>query len=256
MEIDLSACGQRIYQIRKKHHCSMARFAKLLGNTSASTINNWEKGNNLPKTARLEQLALLGNTTVNWLLYGDFNQYVYDLLRSLKQEQLLTKEQLIHLGCILKKKQVSYSQDLVILSTAKELFPEAFQPNYPESYSSADNQAMVAESFMFYEIETHDNYRLRLLPLIEESLATSSENIITDLLEQFLLFLTTYRLEKKTYTHIVNLLSLLVTSSSLPKKRQPSDSSFDLEKHISSDSQKTEIQWNEFFKVFFEKNPS
>ncbi|WP_143344114.1 helix-turn-helix transcriptional regulator, partial [Enterococcus faecium] len=79
MEINLFEAGNRIKQIREKHGYTMADLGKLVDANSPSTINNWEKGNNLPNRKRLEKIALLGGTSVEWIKYGDFSDYVYRL---------------------------------------------------------------------------------------------------------------------------------------------------------------------------------
>lgn len=105
LKIDLKATGNRIKEIRKQHNYSMAAFANLVGNSSASTVNNWEKGNNLPKQARLEKIAILGNTTADWLRYGDFNDYIKQLLAKASLKKELTEEQLEQLMADLKNKK-------------------------------------------------------------------------------------------------------------------------------------------------------
>lgn len=232
----------------------MARFGKLLGNTSASTINNWEKGNNLPKKGRLEQIALLGNTNVSWLLYGEFDQYVYDLLFSLKQKELLTPEQLVRLCDYLKKKEISYSQELAILTTANVLFPEAFQANYPETFTSNKNQAIVAESFTLYEIETQINYRTRLLPLLETALTKKTQATPSiDLIEQFLLFLNVFELD---YSYLAELLSLLATACSAQKETSQLKDPLDSKNSSHSTSLKVKEQWDQLFTHLVNPPPS
>ncbi|MGC3599010.1 helix-turn-helix domain-containing protein, partial [Enterococcus faecium] len=47
-----------------------------------STVNNWERGINLPKTETLHQIAEIGHVTNEYLLYGDQeNQYILEMLQ-------------------------------------------------------------------------------------------------------------------------------------------------------------------------------
>lgn len=71
MDIDKKEVGMRIRAIRLSLGLSMAKFAKSLGGTSRSTINNWERGINLPRIGTLGIVAEVGNTTIEYLLYGD-----------------------------------------------------------------------------------------------------------------------------------------------------------------------------------------
>jgi transcriptional regulator with XRE-family HTH domain len=88
MEINLFEAGNRIKQIREKHGYTMADLGKLVDANSPSTINNWEKGNNLPNRKRLEKIALLGGTSVEWIKYGDFSDYVYRLTQNIEEKIL------------------------------------------------------------------------------------------------------------------------------------------------------------------------
>ncbi|MCB4409870.1 protein of unknown function [Latilactobacillus sakei] len=83
MELNLEEIGQRIANIRKNSNYTMGEFGKLLGGVNKSAVNNWEKGRNLPEQKRLEQIALLGRTTVKNILYGDFQTYVENILVNL-----------------------------------------------------------------------------------------------------------------------------------------------------------------------------
>lgn len=195
MEIDLLAAGQRIKQIRKKHNYSMATFAKLVGNSSASTVNNWEKGNNLPNRERLEKIAILGNTTVNWIRYGSFSDYLTQLLNTANLNQPLTRQQFQKLIDLLQKKQISYTQDLDILYFAKQQFPFLFETEYP-AFNGKEALDIIAENTSIYSIEKNNDYRKKLLPLLE-TLYHNQMNwqINLNLIEKLLTFLLTQNTE-------------------------------------------------------------
>lgn len=81
MEINKKEVGQRIRNLRNSMDLSMDKFGKLIGDLPRSTVNNWERGINLPKQDTLNRIAEVGNTTNEYLLYGDQeNQYILDLL--------------------------------------------------------------------------------------------------------------------------------------------------------------------------------
>ncbi|WP_348922716.1 helix-turn-helix domain-containing protein [Enterococcus rotai] len=174
MEINLKAVGLRIKQIRKQHNYSMARFANLVGNSSASTVNNWEKGNNLPKQDRLEKIAILGSTTADWIRYGDFENYVTQLLNEANLPHELSIEQLQQLILTLKKQKITYTQDLKILTTASNLFPVYFEKNYPFDLSKP-HALLISEDSTTYSIEQNDRYRTGFLPMIEALLHDSDQ---------------------------------------------------------------------------------
>lgn len=82
MEIDKQAVGNRIRQIRQELKLSMEKFGKLIGDLPRSTVNNWERGINLPKTETLHQIAEIGHVTNEYLLYGtQENQYILEMLQ-------------------------------------------------------------------------------------------------------------------------------------------------------------------------------
>lgn len=171
MNIDLIASGYRIKSIRNQHSYTMMGFAKLLGISSASTINNWEKGNNLPKPERLEKIALLGNTTVEWIKYGEFKEYVIQLLGTINHENSLNEEELRELIVNLKKKNLTYNNDLKILSCAKKMYPSFFKNSY--SNHLFNNNSMLFEEFLEYSIEQNNHYRSIILPYIQQLLNNS-----------------------------------------------------------------------------------
>lgn len=177
VEIDLKEAGKRIKEIRNQHNYSMALFSNLVGNSSASTVNNWEKGNNLPKQDRLEKIAILGNTTADWIRYGEFTAYVKNLLTEASLRKDLDDEQLEQLVHVLEKQKITYSQDLKILTTANELFPDLFETRYHLDLSEKKT-TLIAEDSTIYRIEQNDHYRSDFLPMIEELLQDSTQKEI------------------------------------------------------------------------------
>lgn len=187
MNIDLIASGHRIKSIRKQHSYTMLGFASLLGISSASTINNWEKGNNLPKPERLEKIALLGNTTVNWIKYGEFKEYVSQLLKTVDYQNSLSENELLKLITELDKKQLTYKNDLKILKCAKKMYPSFFKNSY--SNQRFQNDTMLFEEFLEYTIEQNNHYRTIILPHIQQ-LLNSSKNKKEN--EKIIVFLFNY----------------------------------------------------------------
>lgn len=62
--------GKRINSIRLSLGESMEKFGSRF-NTSKGTVNNWEKGRNLPNKKNLLKIAILGNISLDELLYGN-----------------------------------------------------------------------------------------------------------------------------------------------------------------------------------------
>lgn len=76
VEINKQQVGQRIKQLRTTATISMATLASSIDVASKSTINDWEKGRTLPNPERLTKLATYFHVSVNYLRYGNLNDYV------------------------------------------------------------------------------------------------------------------------------------------------------------------------------------
>src|SRR5262249_28848325 len=64
-----SDIGHRIALLRRRLGLSQVAFARQAG-ISRGALSEYERGNSLPKTARIARIAEAGGTTVDWLLNG------------------------------------------------------------------------------------------------------------------------------------------------------------------------------------------
>lgn len=65
--------GKRIHQIRINREESLQAFGKQFSQpTGKNVVSRWENGINVPDIERLMNIAHLGETTVTFLLYGDY----------------------------------------------------------------------------------------------------------------------------------------------------------------------------------------
>ncbi|WP_188205380.1 helix-turn-helix domain-containing protein [Desemzia incerta] len=123
MTLNKKQIANRIRNIReKKLGLTMEEFGKLL-NTSKGAVNNWEKEKSLPNKERLKNIAELGETTIEYILYGSLEDYAKDLLNELEKE---LKED----DSITDKVAASIISDI-----ENRLFPEYFPPNYKDRES-------------------------------------------------------------------------------------------------------------------------
>ena len=79
--------------IRKRKFLTLIEFAKKIG-ASKSSVSDWEQGFRLPPEAALTKIAIMGNTSIDKLLYGIENNEVEELYKSLIK---LPKKELIDL---------------------------------------------------------------------------------------------------------------------------------------------------------------
>ncbi|HGN5216766.1 TPA: XRE family transcriptional regulator [Streptococcus pyogenes] len=92
----------RLKELRLANNLEQIDVAKYLGYKSDSTISKWENGKNLPKGAKLVQLAKLFGTSTDYILHGQQKgttssaiqkteiQQIYDKLHPPRQEKVLT----------------------------------------------------------------------------------------------------------------------------------------------------------------------
>lgn len=76
--INKKQVGRRILAIRKRRNLTLIDFAKKVG-ASKSSVSDWEKGFRLPPEATLTKIAIMGNTSVDKLLYGNGNNEVEEI---------------------------------------------------------------------------------------------------------------------------------------------------------------------------------
>ena len=99
--INKKQVGRRILAIRKRRSLTLIDFAKKIG-ASKSSVSDWEKGFRLPPEAVLTKIAIMGNTSIDKLLYGNGNNEVEELYKSLIK---LPKKELIDLMTRVKEEK-------------------------------------------------------------------------------------------------------------------------------------------------------
>ena len=79
--------------IRKRNYLTLVEFAEKVG-ASKSSVSDWEKGFRLPQEDFLTKIAIMGNTSVDKLLYGNGNnnnevEEIYQRLIKLPEADIL-----------------------------------------------------------------------------------------------------------------------------------------------------------------------
>ncbi|TKK69961.1 XRE family transcriptional regulator, partial [Enterococcus faecalis] len=122
MKITTKQVGARMREARKKKKYTLRYLANKIGLSSGSTISNWELGLNLPNKRYLKKIAKACDTTVDWLLYGDFDRFVRQLLKeNFQNKQLLKPPFFTQLMVRLSEEQLSYHDSLKIMIQAQKL---------------------------------------------------------------------------------------------------------------------------------------
>ena len=86
MEIDKKRVGQRIRSIRQSKGMTMEEFGSLFGATKGN-VSLWEKGSSIPSNERLPLIAKIGDSTVEELLHGCIEEYLYSFFASPDKEE-------------------------------------------------------------------------------------------------------------------------------------------------------------------------
>lgn len=89
--INKKQVGRRIMTIRKRNYLTLIEFAKKIG-ASKSSVSDWEKGFRLPPEDVLTKIAIMGNISVDKLLYGNGNnevEEIYQRIIKLPQADIL-----------------------------------------------------------------------------------------------------------------------------------------------------------------------
>lgn len=68
---NIQEISQRLRELRLGKGLEQTDVADFLGYKSFTTISKWENGKNLPKGGKLAKLAVLFNTTTDYILHGD-----------------------------------------------------------------------------------------------------------------------------------------------------------------------------------------
>ena len=107
--IDNKAVGNRIRSIRLEKGQTMEEFGEQLA-TSKGTVNNWEKGRNLPNKENLKAIAEIGNIIVAELLYGTIDEIVKSGIEDTLANSVITpsKEEYKELFRLVSKELLEY----------------------------------------------------------------------------------------------------------------------------------------------------
>ena len=76
MTLDYQKIGEFIQEKRRQANLTQAELGERLG-ISGQSVSNWERGEALPDTGTLPQLALILNTSVDALLGGGSSAWLY-----------------------------------------------------------------------------------------------------------------------------------------------------------------------------------
>ena len=74
--------GNRIKVVRTDLNLTMDEFAKRIGVSGKSTVNEWEKGRSKPNKNAMKKISEISNVPLEWFYFGDPELYLFNLLNS------------------------------------------------------------------------------------------------------------------------------------------------------------------------------
>lgn len=139
MEIDKRAVGERIKNIRLSEGKNTREFGEIFDPpASDSIVSRWEAGKSLPNAKRLRKISDRSRISVNELLYGSKEKYIYPVVITLLKNKFnidLSKQPEEVYRVIYNIDNYDYDWDETTLySENKEAFDEMFL--YPFEWDS------------------------------------------------------------------------------------------------------------------------
>lgn len=168
--------GRRIKEIRTNLGYSMSQFGELISNSPKTTVNNWERGINLPKEDKLKKIALLGKTTTNEILYGSPEELITKIVLDHFRLQLnpLFIQQII---LFLKRQRIDLYDEMAIIEFIHGIFDSgsfieeessylSYSPviGYDNLYTASEKKNKEIGEPIFYVYMERERNRVHYLP--------------------------------------------------------------------------------------------
>lgn len=161
--------GQRIQSVRKAGGWTLEEFGELVYGATKGNVNQWEKGAYIPTKQRLERIAMLGKVSINWLEYGDVQEFLEQVFPSTANEKFNTK---FHKALVnkIERAKVSLDDYMMLLMYAVEVNPElAKDEEFNKRYSRPELIAKGKEKeHRHFEVEEYELFRTLYLPYLNE----------------------------------------------------------------------------------------
>ncbi|WP_170924727.1 helix-turn-helix domain-containing protein [Candidatus Enterococcus clewellii] len=172
---DLKAVGKRIREIRGDY--TLEDFGFLADRTSKAAVYNWENGKSLPNKERLKIIALLGKTTVEWVLYGNIDEYISSLFLVNSKPYASIKDLYIKLGHEKLFDMYEMAMPDIKQSIIDKVVEKARLSNwsYSDTHHITDSFLIVADSLL-----KRNRYIDNLPPNIKELLSAIEQQKLTD----------------------------------------------------------------------------
>lgn len=165
IKIEKKEVGERIKAIRNKGNWTLEEFGLLVQNASKGLVSNWEKGVNIPSEKRLNLIAILGNTNVDSLIYGELGDYLRKVF-SVFDIAYLDDKFFMDLTKLVSKNKVPYENIEKILKLAINIRPAL---SNDENFNYVSKKlGIIIEKIETYDFEEDESYRKQFLPMLNK----------------------------------------------------------------------------------------
>jgi len=170
--INKEAVSRRIRELRKSKEMTLEEWASLFGSNKSAGYK-WENGT-VPYRRTLEKMAEISDGSVDWILHGDFTEYVTEFVKQFPEVYNFLKRwedgnYFSKLAEQLSEKGKAYGDDDAILS---ELFKDSHNRGFIVSQSDVleylKNNKMEIRELNVLPVDDMPEYRFHLLRNIND----------------------------------------------------------------------------------------
>src|SRR5699024_8934886 len=122
-EYNKDGVRERIRSLRENKDMTLKEFSEYL-NIPISSINSWERGVSIPRPNYLKLLADKNDISEQWILYGDVEDYVTDVLVYLKIYEMVSEKEFFEIVNLLKKANLSVGNYNGFATIAREVIDD------------------------------------------------------------------------------------------------------------------------------------
>src|SRR5690625_4715311 len=159
-EYNRDGVRERIRSLREKRDMTLKEFSEYL-DIPVSSINSWERGVSIPRPNYLKLLADKNDVSENWILYGDVEDYVTDVLVYLKIYDMISETEFFEIVNLFKKANLSVGNYNEFAAIAREVIDDFDEKLIDEekNFISYIKPERIASHFQFLrDIEVQQEY--------------------------------------------------------------------------------------------------
>lgn len=169
-EYNRDGVRERIRSLREKRDMTLKEFSEYL-DIPVSSINSWERGVSIPRPNYLKLLADKNDVSESWILYGDVEDYVTDVLVYLNIHEMISENEFIEIVKLFKKRKIPVGNYNEFVTIAKEVIDnfDKLLTDEERNFIPYIKPERIASHFQFLkDIEVQQEYLPFLNDLLSE----------------------------------------------------------------------------------------